>query len=67
MGNKGIRMRLVVEVEGRGKWCLQQYSLLEINRISECKMGTTVKIWTEAWGISRVFKSQNFLAVKFIP
>ena len=48
LGNKGIKMRLVSKVEGRGKWCLQQYFVFEISRISERKMSIAVNIWTEA-------------------
>ena len=49
MGNKGVKMRLVLEVEGGGKWSLEQYFLNEISRISEFfKMETLVKIWTKA-------------------
>ena len=49
MGNGGIKMRLVLE-EGRGgKWCLQQYFLNEISRISEVfRIRIVVNIWTEA-------------------
>ena len=35
MGNKGVKMRLVLEVEGGGKWPLEQYFLNEISKISE--------------------------------
>ena len=35
MGNKGVKMRLFLEVEGGGKWPLEQYFLNEISRISE--------------------------------
>ena len=60
-------MRLVVEVkEGKNDEFAAVY-FHEINRIPECKMGTTVNIWIGAWGLSRVFKSQHFLAVKFVP
>ena len=35
MGNKGVKMRLFVEVEGGGEWPLEQYFLNEISRISD--------------------------------
>ena len=32
---------------GKGKWCLKQYSGLEISRISEFLRETATKFWTE--------------------
>ena len=34
-GEKGEQMKVSFERRGKGKWCLQQYSGLKINRISE--------------------------------
>ena len=47
-GIKGVKMRLVLEVEGGEKWPKQQYFHLWNNRILEYRMGTVVKIWTKA-------------------
>ena len=68
MGNGGIKTEVSFGRREGGKRCLQQYSGLEINKISKCKMGTTVK-FGQRIGMrpSRVFKSQQFLAMKFVP
>ena len=65
---KGLKTDVSFGKRGKGKRCLQQYSGLEINRISKCKMGTTVK-FGQRIGMrpSRVFKSQQFLVIKFVP
>ena len=34
---------------------------LKISRISELEMGTTVKIWTEAWGLQESSRDNTFL------
>ena len=47
MGDGGIETEISFGRRQGGKMCLQQYSGLEISRISKCKMGTTVKFWTE--------------------
>ena len=39
----------------------------EISRIYEYKMGTAMKILDRGMRPSRVFKSQKFLAIKFVP
>ena len=65
---KGLKTEVSFGKRGKGKRCLQQYSGLEISRISKCKMGTVVK-FEQRIGMrpSRVFKSQQFLAMKFVP
>ena len=68
MGDGGIETEVSFGRREGGKICLQQYSGLEISRISKCKMGTAVKFGQRIgmWP-SRVFKSQQFLGIKFVP
>ena len=47
MGNRGIETEVSFGRREGGKRCLQQYSGLEISRISKYKKGTTVKIQTD--------------------
>ena len=64
---KGLKMRLVLELERGGKMVFAAVSSHEINRILECKMGIVGKILDKGMRPSRVFKSQHFYAIKFVP
>ena len=67
MEKKGEQMKVILEEGERKKGGFTTVSSHEISIISEYKMGTVMRILDRGMRPSRVFKSQQFLAMKFVP
>ena len=67
MGNGGIKTEVSFGKRGKEKRCLQQYFSLGISRISEGEKRHSSEDWDRGRRPPRVFKSQQFLVINFVP